>query len=59
MTRSQLYGGISFVIGGGKKKKIKFLNFNPFMLYYDTLSENWKMLELLPILPNFSYKITF
>lgn len=33
--------------------------FNPFMLYYDVSSESWKELALLPIMPNFSYRITF
>lgn len=34
-------------------------HFNPFMLYFDTNTESWKMLALLPILPNFSYRIEF
>lgn len=34
-------------------------HFNPFMLYYDSKSESWKELSLLPILPNFSYQIVF
>lgn len=34
-------------------------HFNPFMLYFDTGSESWKELALLPILPNFSYRIEF
>ena len=34
-------------------------HFNPFMLYYDAEAEGWKMLALLPILPNFSYRISF
>ena len=34
-------------------------HFNPFMLYYDTETEGWKMISLLPILPNFSYRISF
>lgn len=34
-------------------------HFNPFMLYFDAGSETWKQLALLPILPNFSYKIEF
>ena len=34
-------------------------HFNPFMLYFDTETESWKMLALLPILPNFSYRIVF
>ena len=32
-------------------------HFNPFMLYYDTRTESWKELALLPILPCFSYRI--
>ena len=34
-------------------------HFNPFMLYYDGESESWKEMALLPILPNFSYKVGF
>lgn len=34
-------------------------HFNPFMLYYDAQSEGWKMLALLPILPNFSWRVAF
>lgn len=34
-------------------------HFNPFMIYYDTSSESWKEMALLPILPNFSYRINF
>ena len=34
-------------------------HFNPFMLYFDTATEGWKMIALLPILPNFSYRISF
>lgn len=34
-------------------------HFNPFMLYFEPDTESWKMLALLPILPNFSYKISF
>lgn len=34
-------------------------HFNPFMLYFDTVTEGWKMIALLPILPNFSYRISF
>ena len=33
--------------------------FNPYTVYYDTADEQWKELALLPILPNFSYKIIF
>ena len=34
-------------------------HFNPFMLYYDAQKEEFKMIALLPILPNFSYRISF
>jgi hypothetical protein len=34
-------------------------HFNPFMLYYDAQTEGFKMIALLPILPNFSYRISF
>lgn len=34
-------------------------HFNPFMLYYDADKESWTELALLPILPTFSYKVTF
>ena len=34
-------------------------HFNPFMLYFDAESESWKEIALLPILPNFSYRLTF
>lgn len=34
-------------------------HFNPFMLYFDSKKESWNMLALLPILPNFSYRISF
>jgi hypothetical protein len=34
-------------------------HFNPFMLYFDAVTEGWKMIALLPILPNFSYRISF
>ena len=34
-------------------------HFNPFMLYFDAESESWKEIALLPILPNFSYRVTF
>ncbi len=33
--------------------------FNPFMMYYDTYSNGWKMVAMLPILPSFSYKLSF
>ena len=32
-------------------------HFNPFMLYFDTGTESWKEIALLPILPNFSYRV--
>lgn len=34
-------------------------HFNPFMLYFDTRTESWKEISLLPILPNFSWRIEF
>lgn len=34
-------------------------HFNPFMLYFDTRTESWKEIALLPILPNFSWRIEF
>ena len=34
-------------------------HFNPFMLYYDTQAEGWKMLALLPIMPSFSWRVEF
>lgn len=34
-------------------------HFNPFMIYFDTKSESWKEIALLPIMPNFSYRISF
>ncbi len=34
-------------------------HFNPFMLYYDAQAEGWKMLALLPIMPNFNWRVTF
>ena len=34
-------------------------HFNPFMLYFDTDSESWKEIALLPIMPNLSWKIGF
>ena len=34
-------------------------HFNPFMLYFDAESESWKEIALLPIMPNFSWRITF
>lgn len=34
-------------------------HFNPFMLYYDAQAEGWKMLALLPVMPNFSWRVEF
>ena len=34
-------------------------HFNPFMLYFDELTESWKEIALLPIMPNFSWRVTF
>lgn len=34
-------------------------HFNPFMLYFDTGTETWKEIALLPIMPNMSWKISF
>ena len=34
-------------------------HFNPFMLYFDTRTESWKEIALLPILPNFSWRLDF
>lgn len=34
-------------------------HFNPFMLYYDADAEGWKMLALLPVMPNFSWRVAF
>lgn len=34
-------------------------HFNPFMLYFDGEKETWNMMALLPILPNFSYRVSF
>ncbi len=33
--------------------------FNPFMLYFDTSTESWKELALLPLFPNISYRVSF
>ena len=33
--------------------------FNPFTLYFDAEQEKWMAISLLPIMPNFSYRITF
>ena len=34
-------------------------HFNPFMIYYEAKTETWKQLALLPILPNFSWRVSF
>ena len=34
-------------------------HFNPFMLYFDAETESWKEIALMPILPNFSWRVTF
>ena len=34
-------------------------HFNPFMLYFDADSESWKEIALLPIMPNFSWRVSF
>jgi len=34
-------------------------HFNPFTVYYDTVKETWKELALMPIMPNFSYRVAF
>ena len=34
-------------------------HFNPFMLYFDSRTESWKEIALLPILPNFSWRMEF
>lgn len=34
-------------------------HFNPFMLYFNAKEEKWNAVALLPIMPNFSYRITF
>jgi len=34
-------------------------HFNPFMLYFDTRTESWKEIAILPILPNFSWRMKF
>lgn len=34
-------------------------HFNPFMLYFDPVSESWKEMALLPIMPNFSWRVKF
>ena len=34
-------------------------HFNPFMLYFDTSTESWKEIALMPIMPNFSWRVEF
>lgn len=34
-------------------------HFNPFMLYYNNETESWNELAMLPILPNFSWRLSF
>ena len=34
-------------------------HFNPFMLYFNGSRETWEEITLLPIYPNFSYRIRF
>ena len=34
-------------------------HFNPFMLYFDTRTESWKEIALLPVMPNFSWRVEF
>lgn len=34
-------------------------HFNPFMIYYEAATDSWKQLALLPILPNFSWRVEF
>ena len=34
-------------------------HFNPFMLYFDAKTEGWKMLSLLPVMPNFGWRVVF
>ncbi len=34
-------------------------HFNPFLLYFNGTTEEWQEIALLPIFPNFSYRITF
>ena len=35
------------------------IGFNPFMLYFDPATESWKEIALLPIMPNFSWRVEF
>ena len=34
-------------------------HFNPFLLYFNGTAEEWQEIALLPIFPNFSYRVTF
>ncbi len=34
-------------------------HFNPFMLYFNAETEKWNAISMLPIMPNFSYRVTF
>ncbi|MDO5321214.1 MAG: hypothetical protein Q4F39_02345 [Bacteroidia bacterium] len=34
-------------------------HFNPFMLYFDGTTETWNEIAILPIMPNFSYRLAF
>ena len=34
-------------------------HFNPFMLFFDTEKEAWEEIAILPIMPNFSWRIEF
>lgn len=34
-------------------------HFNPFMIYYEAATDSWKQLALLPILPNFCWRVEF
>jgi len=34
-------------------------HFNPFMIYYNAETESWNELAMLPILPNFSWRVAF
>lgn len=34
-------------------------HFNPFMLYFDSKTEQWTQIALLPIMPTFSYSMNF
>ena len=34
-------------------------HFNPFMLYFDGATETWNEIAILPIMPNFSWRVAF